>query len=90
MPGSQAPASNQSAASGSMPGRGEGQSLQHIPATTYIIFSNVPKLEAIGTKLREFSSMLSALPDKAALTLGEADVAPGGSLDTLLARCVSL
>lgn len=60
---------------------------QHMPATSYIIFSNLPKLEAIRSKLCEFNSMLSASPEKASLTLGETDVAPGGTLDSVLARC---
>ena len=72
---------------GSIVSQGADKAPQHIPATSYIVFSNVPKLEAIRSKLCEFNSMLSALPEKISLTLGEADVAPGGTLDIVLARC---
>lgn len=75
-----------SGANGSFIGQGASPHLQHIPATTYIIFNNIPKLEGIRTKLMEFNSTLSASPEKSGLALGEAEVAPGGSLDTLLAR----
>ena len=78
---------SQPGANGSMMGPGSSNSVQHIPAASYIIFSNVPKLEAIRTKLCEFNSMLSASAEKVSLTMGEADVAPGGTLDALLARC---
>ena len=69
-----------------MSGAESADGLRHIPATSYIVFSNVPKLEAINSKLREFNSMLSASHENSSRTLGEADVAPGGRLDTLLAR----
>ena len=72
----------------SMNGAESARDLRHIPATSYIVYSNVPKLEAINSKLREFNSMLSASPDNRDMTLGEADVAPGGRLDILLARYV--
>ena len=78
---------HQPAATGSQMSQGADKTSQHIPATSYIIFSNLPKLEAIRSKLWEFNSMLSALPEKASLTLGETDVAPGGTLDSVLARC---
>ena len=71
---------------GSIISQGADKAPQHIPATSYLIFGNVPKLEAIRSKLCEFNSMLSASPEKVSLTLGEADVAPGGTLDTVLAR----
>ncbi len=60
--------------------------LTHIPAGVFYIFDSVPKLDAIGGKVREFSSGLSASPDSARLSLSEAEVAPGGVLDTLLAK----
>ena len=75
-----------SGAIGSFSGQGASPHLQHIPATTYIIFNNIPKLEGIRTKLVAFNSMLSALPEKCGLALGEAELTPGCSLDTLLAR----
>lgn len=78
---------SQPGAHGSMVSPGSRNGVQHIPAASYIIFSNVPKLEAIRTKLCEFNSMLSASAEKVSLTLGEADVAPSGTLDALLARC---
>ena len=78
---------SQPGTNGSMMGPGLSDSVQHIPAASYIIFSNFPKLEAIRTRLCEFNSMLSASAEKVSLTLGEADVAPGGTLDALLARC---
>ena len=71
-----------------MNGAGSAKDLRHIPAASYIVYSSVPKLEAINSKLREFNSMLSASPENRGMTLGEADVAPGGRLDILLARYV--
>lgn len=58
----------------------------HIPAKVFYIFDIAPKLDAVGGKIREFSSGLSAVPDTADLSLTEAEVAPGGSLDALLAK----
>jgi hypothetical protein len=58
----------------------------HIPARTFYIFESAPKLDAIGSKIREFSSGLSASADTAALALLEAEVAPGGLLDALLSK----
>ena len=72
----------------SMNGAESAKDLRHVPATSYIVYSSVPKLEAINSKLREFNSMLSASPENRSITLGEADVAPGGRLDILLARYV--
>ena len=72
----------------SMNGAESAKDLRHVPATSYIVYSSVPKLEAITSKLREFNSMLSASTENRSITLGEADVAPGGRLDMLLARYV--
>ena len=72
----------------SMNGAESAKSLRNMPATSYIIFRNVPKLEAIKSKLREFNSLLSASPENRSMMLGEADVAPGSRLDMLLARYV--
>ena len=71
-----------------MNGAESAKDLRHVPATSYIVYSSVPKLEAINSKLREFNSMLSASPENRSITLGEADVAPGGRLDMLLARYI--
>lgn len=60
--------------------------LAHIPAHNFYIFDSAPKLDAIGGKIREFSSGLSASGDTASLALSEAEVAPGGILDTLLGK----
>ncbi|CAL8462941.1 g2475 [Coccomyxa elongata] len=69
-------------------GNSRRPALTHIPAGVFYIFDSVPKLDAIGGKVREFSSGLSASPDTASLSLTEAEVAPGGGLDTLLAKAV--
>jgi hypothetical protein len=63
--------------------------LAHIPASVFYIFDSAPKLDAIGGKVREFSSGLSASPDTVGLSLTEAEVAPGGALDSLLTKCGS-
>ncbi len=69
-------------------GNSRRPALTHIPAGVFYIFDSVPKLDAIGGKVRGFSSGLSASPDTASLSLTEPEVAPGGTLDTLLAKYV--
>lgn len=62
------------------------QRLSHIPARNFYMFDAAPKPDAIGGKIREFSSGLSASADTADLALSEAEVAPGGVLDALLTK----
>ncbi|GIL66282.1 hypothetical protein Vafri_19894 [Volvox africanus] len=53
----------------------------HIPCHTSLTFDNVPNLEALGRKIREFNSSLSS-PQQ----LSETDLAAGGPLDALLQK----
>ncbi|GLC42085.1 hypothetical protein PLESTB_001066500 [Pleodorina starrii] len=53
----------------------------HIPCHTLLTFDNVPNLEALGRKIREFNSALSS-PQQ----LSEAELASGGPLDSLLQK----
>lgn len=99
VPGAQ-PSSSQGFAAGPAPVTGGGADpftgtnarqrppagLTHIPARNFYIFDTAPKADAIGGKIREFSSGLSASADTADLALSEAEVAPGGVLDTLLSK----
>lgn len=97
VPGAQPTASSGIASSGANSVTGGGAdpftganqrrpALAHIPARVFYIFDSAPKLDAIGGKVREFSSGLSASPDTASLSLTESEVAPGGALDMLLAK----
>ena len=53
----------------------------------FFIFDAPPRLDAVGGKVRELSSALSASSDAAGAALSEAELAPGGVLDALLSRC---
>ncbi|GIL93050.1 hypothetical protein Vretifemale_20531 [Volvox reticuliferus] len=55
--------------------------LAHIPCHTLLTFDNVPNLEALGRKIREFNAALSS-PQQ----LSETDLAAGGPLDALLQK----
>ncbi|GFR47642.1 hypothetical protein Agub_g9384, partial [Astrephomene gubernaculifera] len=55
----------------------------HVPCHTLLTFDNVPNLEALGRKIREFNSSESV---PAPLRLSEQDLATGGPLDTLLQK----
>lgn len=59
---------------------------KHLPQTTFVKYDSLPKAAAVATKIREFNAVLAGLPDGAGLALGEAEVAPGGPLDGLIAR----
>ncbi|PNW78780.1 hypothetical protein CHLRE_09g389912v5 [Chlamydomonas reinhardtii] len=65
------------ARSGALP----AHSLTHVPCHTYLTFDNVPNLEALGRKIREFNGALAA-PQQ----LTEPELAPGGALEALLAK----
>ncbi|KAG2485913.1 hypothetical protein HYH03_015357 [Edaphochlamys debaryana] len=54
---------------------------QFLPATTCLVFDNLPAADALARKVREFSA---ALPPEQRLS--EAELAPGGALEALLAK----
>ena len=61
--------------------------LAHAPATTYLVYNQVPSREAIRRKVLEFSAALAAAAAAgAAGGLTEAEAAEGGPLDGLLDR----
>ena len=62
------------------------QASAHVPATTMLVFDNLPNTGAVGAKVRSLGQGLAAAADTSSMGLTEPEAAPGGTLDRLLSR----
>jgi phospholipase A-2-activating protein len=63
--------------------------VNHLPAKSFYLFETPPPAEGLRKKMGEFNQVLNSDPMTASLALGEAEMAEGGPLASLLAAAAA-